>query len=77
MLLWLRAQFGQVANVLIPRPAPPGQPQPRGLGKVFVEFGDRDGAIAAQRVLHGRRFGGRTVIATFLQEDAYAAGNLD
>ncbi len=71
-------QFGAVVNVLIPRPVTdPAQPQPRGVGKVFIEFADKDGSVAAQRILNGRRFGGRSVIATYLGEEDYAAGNFD
>jgi splicing factor U2AF subunit len=70
-------QFGQVQAVVIPRPALPGQPAPSGLGKVIVEFADVGGAMAAQKVLNGRRFGGRTVVATYLAETAYTAGQLD
>ncbi|CAL8465202.1 g4737 [Coccomyxa elongata] len=71
-------KFGAVVNVLIPRPVTdPAQPQPRGVGKVFIEFADKDGSVAAQRILNGRRFGGRSVIATYLGEEDYAAGNFD
>lgn len=63
--------------VIIPRPPPPGQPAPPGLGKVIVEFADVAGAVKAQSVLNGRRFGGRTVVATYLTEGQYAAGQLD
>lgn len=64
-------------DVVIPRPAPEGQPQPSGCGKVFIEFAQKEDAINAQKVLHGRRFGGRSVVATYVQETDYAAGNLD
>jgi splicing factor U2AF subunit len=70
-------QFGQVTAVVIPRPPAPGQPAPPGLGKVIVEFADVAGAVKAQSILHGRRFGGRTVVATYLSEAQYAAGDLD
>lgn len=70
-------QFGQVNNVIIPRPTAPGTPAPSGLGKVIVEFGDDAGCTAAYRVLNGRRFGGRTVVATYLPEQSYVAGQFD
>jgi splicing factor U2AF subunit len=70
-------QFGQVNLVVIPRPPPVGQPAPPGLGKVVVEFADVAGAVKAQSVLNGRRFGGRTVVATYLTESQYEAGQLD
>jgi splicing factor U2AF subunit len=70
-------QFGQVNNVIIPRPTAPGTPAPSGLGKVIVEFADDSGCTAAYRVLNGRRFGGRTVVATYLPEQSYMAGQFD
>ena len=70
-------QFGQVNNVIIPRPTAPGTPAPSGLGKVIVEFADDAGCTAAYRVLNGRRFGGRTVVATYLPEQSYVAGQFD
>ena len=70
-------QFGQVQAVVIPRPPPPGQAPPPGLGKVIIEFADVSGAMGAQKTLHGRRFAGRSVVATYLSEAAYAAGQLD
>ena len=73
----MRAQFGVVQQVLIPRPAPAGQPQPPGLGKVIVAFEDAGAASAARNVLNGRKFGGRVVVCSFLSEEAYAAGTLD
>jgi len=70
-------QFGQVNNVIIPRPTAPGTPAPSGLGRVIVEFADDNGCTAAYRVLNGRRFGGRTVVATYLPEQSYMAGQFD
>lgn len=35
------------------------------------------GAFYGLQVLNGRRFGGRTVVATYLSQAAYAAGQLD
>ncbi len=73
----LRAQFGAVQQVLIPRPAPAGQPQPPGLGKVIVAFEEVSAASSARNVLNGRKFGGRVVVCSYLSEEAYAAGQLD
>ncbi|CAL5222289.1 g4628 [Coccomyxa viridis] len=70
-------KFGQVNNVIIPRPTAPGTPAPSGLGRVIVEFADDNGCTAAYRVLNGRRFGGRTVVATYLPEQSYQAGQFD
>lgn len=70
-------QYGQVVTLIIPRPAAPGAPPPSGLGKVIVEYPDTDSAAKARMGLHGRRFAGRTVTVIYLNENNYAAGNLD
>jgi splicing factor U2AF subunit len=70
-------QYGQVLNLVIPRPTPGGGPPPSGLGKVVVEYNDADSASKARMAMHNRRFAGRTVTAIYLDENAYAAGNLD
>lgn len=67
-------KYGPVRSVLIPRPAPPGEPQPPGLGKVVIEFDAVDHALLAHSRMHGRKFALRTVIGTFLTEDKFAAG---
>ena len=52
-------------------------PPPSGLGKVVVEYNDTDSASKARAAMHNRRFAGRTVTAKYLDENAFAAGNLD
>jgi splicing factor U2AF 65 kDa subunit len=69
-------QFGKVVKVTIPRPAAPGQPTPPGVGKVIIEFTEVEAAVKAQRSLHGRKFGGRAVIASYVTEQDYEAGRL-
>ncbi len=39
-----------------------------------MEYEDIAGAMQARVSMHGRRFAGRTVVATFLTEQEYAAG---
>ena len=73
----MSAQYGQVTNLIIPRPGPEGAPAPAGLGKVIIEFAEVEVAIKARAAMHGRRFAGRTVTAVYLSEQAYAAGDLD
>lgn len=68
----LAMQYGPVHQIIIPRPGAPS-----GVGKVILNFGDVQSAIAAQRVMNGRKFAGRTVIATFMTDDQLAAGSLD
>ncbi|KAK9789550.1 hypothetical protein WJX73_009409 [Symbiochloris irregularis] len=70
-------KHGACIRVLIPRPPAPGQPPPPGLGKVILEFADTTGAVKARNAMHGRKFSGREVLATFLAEDQYAAGAFD
>ena len=70
-------KYGQVLQVHIPRPGPPGAPPPVGLGKVLVEFGEPGAAIAARNAMHGRKFSGRTVVATLLTDDDYKAMKWD
>ena len=64
----------QLKAIVIPRPPPLGQPPPPGLGKVIVEYTDVDSAVKARNAMHGRKFAGRTVMATFLPEAQYSAG---
>ncbi len=65
-------QYGTIHQIIIPRPGAPS-----GVGKVILNFGDVTSAMAAQRVMNGRKFAGRTVIATFMTDDQLAAGSLD
>jgi hypothetical protein len=69
-------KHGPVTKVVIPRPTPE-EPTPVGAGKVVVEFGDINASVKARNALHGRKFAGRTVIATYLSEEAFAAGLYD
>ena len=64
----------QLRNIVIPRPPAEGQLPPPGLGKVIIEYADVNGAVAARDAMNGRKFAGRTVVATFLPEEQYAAG---
>ena len=70
-------QYGQVVNLIIPRPGPPEVPPPSGLGKVVIEYPDTESAAKARAAMHNRRFAGRTVTAKYLDEGQFAAGNLD
>jgi splicing factor U2AF subunit len=67
-------KFGAVANIVIPRPDPSGQVVP-GLGKVFVQYVDVAGALAARNALHGRKCGGQIVKADYLSEQDFASRN--
>ena len=64
-------KFGRVERVSIPRPGASG-----GVGLVFVLFADAGSAAAARQALHGRRFGGRAVEASFMDPEAFERGEL-
>ena len=71
------SKYGVCTNIVIPRPAPASQLQPPGLGKVIIEFADVNASVKARNAMHGRKFGGRTVVAAFLAEDKYAIGQYE
>ncbi|GBG62104.1 hypothetical protein CBR_g28575 [Chara braunii] len=64
-------KYGTLTNLVIPRPKATGEDLP-GVGKVFVEYSDTGAAMKAKASLHGRKFGGNTVIATFYPEDKFS-----
>ncbi|KAL2620503.1 hypothetical protein R1flu_000708 [Riccia fluitans] len=57
-------KFGNVVSLVIPRPKSDGEEVP-GVGKVFVEYVDTQGAMKAKQALHGRKFSGNSM-ATYL-----------
>jgi splicing factor U2AF subunit len=59
------AKYGTVLELRIPRPAPEGEEGPRtdGLGRVYVHYSSLEEAGAAKAALHGRKFGGKAVVA--------------
>lgn len=67
---------GNLVNVAIPRPKPNGEPTP-GLGKVFLEYADIDGASKARTGLNGRKFDGNQVVAVFYPENKFSQGEYD
>ncbi|KAI8473510.1 MAG: hypothetical protein J3K34DRAFT_451352 [Monoraphidium minutum] len=64
-------KYGNLIKLHIPRPA---DPEPPGVGKVIIEYAAVPSAVQARSTMHGRKFGGNPVIATYLSEEAYAAG---
>ncbi|OEL29679.1 Splicing factor U2af large subunit B [Dichanthelium oligosanthes] len=64
-------KYGNLVKVVIPRPDPSGQPV-SGVGKVFLEYVDIDGATKAKMELHGRFFDGNKVAAVYYPEDKFA-----
>ncbi|KAH9711507.1 splicing factor U2af large subunit B [Citrus sinensis] len=69
-------KFGTLVNVIIPRPNPNGEPSP-GVGKVFLEYADIDGATKARTGMNGRKFGGNQVVAVFYPENKFAQGDYE
>ncbi|XP_060186927.1 splicing factor U2af large subunit B-like isoform X3 [Lycium barbarum] len=69
-------KFGNLVNLVIPRPRPDGEPTP-GVGKVFLEYADVESASRAQQGLNGRKFGGNQVIAVFYSENKFFEGDYE
>ncbi|XP_057999805.1 splicing factor U2af large subunit B isoform X7 [Hevea brasiliensis] len=63
-------KFGTLVNVVIPRPKPDGEASP-GVGKVFLEYADVEGATKARAGMNGRKFGGNQVVAVFFLENKF------
>ncbi|XP_038147489.1 serine/threonine-protein kinase Kist [Cyprinodon tularosa] len=62
-------KYGSVVSLLIPKENP-------GKGQVFVEYANSSDSKEAQRLLTGRTFDGRFVVATFYPLSAYRRGYL-
>lgn len=58
-------RFGHIEALHIPRPPAAGT------GRVFVRFASADQALAAHAVLHGRKFGGQPVQASYMAVSAF------
>ncbi|XXG45569.1 hypothetical protein AAC387_Pa02g0622 [Persea americana] len=69
-------KYGTLISVVIPRPNPNGEPSP-GVGKVFLEYDDTDGAAKARQGLNGRKFGGNPVVAVFYPENKFSQEEYD
>ncbi|KAH1113214.1 hypothetical protein AAZX31_04G235800 [Glycine max] len=70
------SKFGTLVNVVIPRPPSDGEPA-AGVGKVFLEYVDIDGATKARAGLNGRKFDGNQVVAVFYPENKFAQGDYE
>ncbi|KAF7652249.1 hypothetical protein LDENG_00099220 [Lucifuga dentata] len=62
-------KYGSVVSLLIPKENP-------GKGQVFVEYANSSDSKEAQRLLMGRTFDGKFVVATFYPLSAYKRGYL-
>jgi splicing factor U2AF subunit len=43
--------------------------------QVFVEYADTMSSAKAKQALHGRKFGGNAVVATFYREERFHSGD--
>ncbi|XP_011922846.1 serine/threonine-protein kinase Kist isoform X2 [Papio anubis] len=62
-------KYGPVVSLLVPKENP-------GRGQVFVEYANAGDSKAAQKLLTGRMFDGKFVVATFYPLSAYRRGYL-
>ncbi|VVA93930.1 unnamed protein product [Arabis nemorensis] len=67
-------QLKMLVNVVIPRPNPNQDPT-HGVGKVFLEYANVNGASKARTEMHGRKFGGNQVFVVYYPESRYAHGD--
>jgi splicing factor U2AF subunit len=67
------SRFGHVESMKIPRPSATN-PNPAGVGKIFVQFVDLTSARKFQQDMNGRLFDGRIVCAAFYPIDRYLQG---
>jgi splicing factor U2AF subunit len=67
------SKFGKVLELIIPRPK--ADLEVPGVGKILVKYEEVESAKKAQSSLSGRTFGGRTVITSYLTEEAYQQKN--
>ena len=66
-------KHGEIVSVVIPRPGKDTDEKTPGIGKVFVQYASVDAATKARDALNGKKFGGATVVADFLDEDDFRA----
>ncbi|KAF2283519.1 hypothetical protein GH714_011681 [Hevea brasiliensis] len=69
-------KFGTLVNVVVPRPKADGEAS-SGVGKVFLEYADIEGATRARAGMNGRKFGGNQVVAVFYPENKFYQGEYD
>ncbi|KAF8012469.1 hypothetical protein BT93_I0592 [Corymbia citriodora subsp. variegata] len=69
-------KFGNLVNLVIPRPRPDGEPSP-GVGKVFMVYADVEDSAKACTGLSGRKFAGNIVQAGFYPENKFAQGDYE
>ncbi|XP_050207323.1 splicing factor U2af large subunit A-like isoform X3 [Mercurialis annua] len=70
-------KFGTLASVVIPRPKGDDGDVAAGVGKVFLEYVDMEGASKARSGMNGRKFGGNQVVAVFYAENKFYQADYD
>ncbi|CAO3593841.1 unnamed protein product [Absidia cylindrospora] len=65
------AKFGNIIDMKIPRPN--GAEVVPGCGSIFVRFETKEETMAALQALAGRKFADRIVVASYIDEEKYAA----
>ncbi|TPX49847.1 hypothetical protein SeLEV6574_g01232 [Synchytrium endobioticum] len=65
------SKFGEIRTLVIPRPVV-GQ-EVAGVGKVFIHYATAESSQIALKALAGRRFGDRTVVASYYPLDKFMA----
>lgn len=74
----LSCSYGQVEEMVIPRPAAdPQQPDPPGVGLVYLRYTSLAAAAAARSDMDQRLFEDRVVAADLFEEAQFAARALD
>lgn len=70
-------KYGNLVNLVIPRPSTSGDNSGAGVVKVFLEYSNVKEAAKAKEVLNGRKFGGNTVQAVYFSEDKFSRGEYE
>jgi len=68
-------RYGNVLKLHIPKPE--GEASVPGLGKVYVRYADPSQSLRAFQAMNGRKFGGNTVVADFLDERKFDEGTIE
>uniref|UniRef100_A0ACD5XVG6 Uncharacterized protein n=1 Tax=Avena sativa TaxID=4498 RepID=A0ACD5XVG6_AVESA len=70
-------KFGELVEVVIPRPSIGGRAAPvvAGVGKVFLEYAHLDNAVWCRKRLDGKWYKGKEIAATFFNHGRFAAGD--
>ncbi|KAJ8902803.1 hypothetical protein NDN08_006123 [Rhodosorus marinus] len=65
------SKYGNLEEVLIPRKGQADASEAKGVGKVYLKYSKPEETSRAYASMVGRKFGGRPVVAKYLDEDAF------